>query len=367
MSPIDLFENAPLNQRHHQAISALAELVQDQLNQRNLHLFDAIDGNQQCHINSIIVASIAKNNTPHQNHQNKVHLLCAFLLNPMHTISPDLFTRRFRTQDQKLMRIFISDPEVTHAAQKILQQSITQHTLHFANASLSEEHSISPEVIRWIQQHPNIPFPKLMGINLMFDEAKRLNIPFALKCKLLCNQGMHEHTLLYDSHGLKLLKTRQLSSTDSVIVTDVIASTNKQIRSFKKYASLRKKCPHNLFTGHLNNCHNQTTACILCKKHTEECPQADLHKNFLRCIGFQIIHFACAAQFMHDCQKEPIKLLMQSDFTQMRCMTKVWQEVANEMHITNLALCAIEHMYPSTLKHALERKRQVDCTIDEMD
>ncbi len=384
------------NDRDQEVIArALVMLAIAEFAKGNLHLFDGLIGNNQCHITALRIVelyncykkgslSLDPDHLTYYNRDKSVErfltlnlILSSSIKNNKGPLIKYVFAQRYlkamglEKKHKTKVNLVLSNKEVLTFAKETLSVMVMDYLATLILSLEQEQPELALEISKLMRNDlrtivDNISLPvlaKLPGIELLIDRIKKDNISLIIKVKTICQGG--SHCAIYKStpdYTLNLI-SEPIPSDEPVIVIEGIGSVNQAIRTFNDYRKLRDECAHNLLAKKKVKVTDHE--CLLCTHaHNCNCEQFKSLDGF-DCISLQR---AISADFMYALQSKLSELINNGEFPLLTEKSKEYLELAHKQGTCqkDISLFYIEHMYASTLKCAIKQKRLVDSTEGEL-
>lgn len=349
--------------------------------QNNLHLLDGIAGDNQCHIAALEIVSLANKHMQGLLDLNiktgdllnpvakylALQLICSssmLNLNKKHLLVKRIWnTRRIAGNNhitlkhKSLLQNFLQNPEIiSHIKQLLCEMNVEIIKKKITELALQNE-SLSADLMLLALKNN---LGKYLTSELFLQNPIITTIPIICKIKILCNHGIKYVTIIY-KNGIPHMDHEPASADEPVIVIEAISSSNTKIRSFDTFNSMRSECCNNLFHIKERDRHHTCSACIQCNN----CAHLN-HEHILK-LPFEIIMRRIAASFMNTLQPKQTKELLDQNSPLANNFKLDLQKSDDEgLSSTNISTLFIEHMHPSIFSKAIQSKRLVDSTNEEL-
>ncbi|CUI16510.1 hypothetical protein PNK_0885 [Candidatus Protochlamydia naegleriophila] len=371
-----------------------------------LSYFDALGGNNQCHLVASLITNIYQ------------HYLKGYLniekggrkpenqfLQLTFLISSIFFRRKeetlkllFLEQSLKSLNLKAKDLSLILSAPNVLQESkrlLSQHIQTYIIKTLNSFPQSSLEEETLLQELKSLTsedrlfsgsktgkelycYPKFSGVLVLMQRLEKLPTPLIFKAKVLCEHGqrLKKFGCMRGQDVLKPLEELDLKDQAPSLIVEGFSASNTNI-NMEAYGTLRAFCPHSLlgdkpgskasFLSHKGFIHKLDTHCKACT------PCQDDHCQSLQLLGKKIEELALSgfdllnlvsADFTADCQPEYVKRFFadSSDYPILSKLFKEAHQKAGEYGLSsnNPSTFLIEHLYADTIEHAKSPKRFLD-------
>ncbi len=386
---------AMVEERWNTVLTLLERQALYEIKQGNIYLFDGMPGNNQCHINALIVGHIYQEWLISKNdallEQNKRYLALNLLLCSAFSSYPERIHLAYRIRDilkatangisnsivkpKNCVQMLISkNSTLSWNNEEFLLQAkkeLAHMTMHYIRSLLENVDSDAIELKKVADQIGSqeeiTVYPKLPGVLLFLTLNKLYNIPVVLRAKHICNHATTVITFWVQDNSIVPIDSMQLPANTSVpiIVIDTIASAREDVKMFTQFNEIRKQCPGNFLfpAGSKKGGH---TCCVNCNVSNQPaCSCLANWKEELLSLRFDEVMMAIAACFMQTLQPHLLETL--HDCKHLLTLLSKSLVYACEHHTsTNDIKCLfIEHMYPATIAQ-LQQKRLTDSSTQEL-
>lgn len=345
-------------------------------NKGNIHLFDGVSGNNQCHSNALIIAKLYND----------------WLIEQSEIAPQDL---NYLSLNLLLSSAWISCPKKINLAKRIqltLQNTNNNQLLKRASCitKLSEDPAFSlkdcakksksefnrkvfKKIQRMVNQFPSTELndqlqnllqnteevPKFVSSIIFIEQNKIWQIPIVLRVKHICEHGTDILNFMVQDTVIIDFDNSLLPSDKVLVVIDAISSNSQKLKNFNQFQDLRSKCPHNFMPQ--NNTKNTVHSCENCKiVYGKTCSCVLNFKSNLMALQFEDIFYAIGASFTDKLQSELIDFLQNFPHI-FKSYSHFLQLAQQGMSSADISLLFIEHVYPARVDQ-ITKKRLVDCS-----
>lgn len=376
------------------------------IRQGELFLFDALGGNDQCHLVALMISMVylrfleGNFKAQEKDRSSDSRLIqLAFVLSTLFFRNKENTLKALFAEESpatiKAMAHFIGNPSIMQEGKQRLAQIVdryVQENLSFQMEKskepgrlLSELKELSKENLVIQYKHSTLGlfcYPKFTGVLLLLQIFNDIQIPIVFKIKVLCAKGQHLQVYCTGKDGKTLMQPNDLSTPHQgpALVVEGFAA-NEKIAAMDDYKLARAFCPHGLFSDKANakikiktsdiertgRIHANDASCALCLPCSDsDCPDLQLQSKRLERIeatAHDILRMI-AADFTLECQPEYVKRFFTSS-SSYPFLARLFQETHDQASKDGLtakhpSTFLIEHVYSDTLEHALKSPRLLD-------
>lgn len=375
------------------------------IRQGELFLFDALGGNDQCHLVAWMISMVylrflegnfkaqEKDRSPDSRLIQLAFVLSTLFFRNKENTLKALFAEE-SPATVKAMAHFIGNPSIMQEGKQQLAQIVNRYVQKnlFLQMKLREPSKLISELTELAKENLVIQYkhstlvlfcyPKFTGVLLLLQIFNDIQIPIVFKIKVLCAKGQHLQVYCTGKDGKTLMQPNDLSTTyqGPALVVEGFAA-NEKIASMDDYKLARAFCPHGLFSDKANakikikvstlektgRIHSHDASCELCHPCSDsDCPDLQLQSKQLERIeatAHDILRMI-AADFTLECQPEYVKRFF-TPSSSYPFLARLFQEThdqASKYGLTakNPSTFLIEHVYPDTFERALKSPRLLD-------
>lgn len=389
-----------------QAFGALEEKAITLFQKGHLSYFDALGGNNQCHLVATLITSLYQHylngdlelKKGGRKPENRL-LQLSFLIGSI------FFKRKentlkilFSEESLKLLNLkakdlssVLSAPTVLQESKKLLSLYIKAHILKTFDSlpSSSHEESGLMQELKSLASEDDLfcgskkgkelyCYPKFSGVLVLMERLKTLSIPLIFKAKVLCEHGhrLKNYGCLHGQDVLKPLEEIDLEGRNPSLIIEGFSAPNRDI-NMEAYGKMRAFCPHSLlgdtpgtktrFLSHQGTIHKLDSNCTACTPcQNEGCQSHRLLSEKIEKLaltGFDLLHLV-SADFTADCQSDYAKRFF-TDSPDYPLLSKLFKEAHQKSRELGLSsqkpsTFLIEHLYADTIENAKKPRRFLD-------
>lgn len=375
----------------------------------HLHLFDPVASNDQCHISAIravelfrlLKAEIFRIDHHQPLSQPEVrYLVLSFLLTSCFSTDHDVMKVMMR--DEKHPKVankfkdFCGNKDLRDLAKRQVAQLTLEITRKYigdikklqrgspptdgSKPDLTDTEELLLDELKQLSLRDDLileddgiaRFPKFPGALVFLEKTRQAMIPIVLNAKIICNKGVHRHTLVYGGDEVLVVPedTFALPDIPCVVIEGVSCpeTLGDEKVTFEMFKALREHCPHGLFSkkpgariGYTGYVHDLKNACALCRP----CPDNKTCEVFLakakRLAAFTQLSSLLlpnAADFTKTRQHEYVKKFLSADgsFKELQKTFAAQMSASKGLNSEDPSVFAIEHVHPDLLENALKRR-----------
>lgn len=379
-----------------QAFSVLEDKAMTLFQQGQLSYFDALGGNNQCHLVASLISTIyqqhvngeldlKKGGRKPENRLLQLSFLISSIFFKQKTDTLKLLFPEQSLQSLKLkakdLSHILSAPAVLQESKRLLSLHIKTYILKIFDSlpSSSSEKSALMQELKVLAEKEELfygskkgkelyCYPKFSGVLVLMELLQTSPVPLLFKTKVLCEHGyrLKSYACLNGNDVLKPLETIDLKGSNSpCLIIEGFSVPNRDL-NMKDYGEIRAFCPHSLLrkTG---TTHKIDTACKACTPCKEERCQS--HQQVSETIeqfaltGFKLLHLV-SADFTADCQPEYHTRFFKKA-SNYPILTSLFEEALQKSSEYGLSSKApftflIEHLYANSIEHAKKPARFLD-------
>lgn len=380
-----------------QAFGVLEDKAITLFQQGRLSYFDALGGNNQCHLVASLITTIYQQHIHgelnlkkgERKPENRLLQLSFLIGSIFFKQKTDTLKLLFPEQSLQSLDLKAKDLSLILSAPTVLQESKRLLSLHIKAYILktldslprsSHEKSGLMQELEVLAQEENLfcgskkgkelyCYPKFSGVLVLIEHLKTCPIPLIFKAKVLCEHGhrLKSYGCLDGQNVLKPLEEIDLDDHSPSLIIEGFSAPNRDL-NMENYGKIRAFCPHSLlgdtpgsktrFLSHQGTIHklgSTCKACTPCKE--EECQSLQQLSEKIEqfaLTGFHLLHLV-SADFTADCQSEYHTRFFNhsSDYPILSKLFEVAHQKSHECGLSSEApfTFLIEHLYADSIEH----------------